>query len=444
MKKALFVSLLSVAALSLCISAAVAQDQVTIKDQAEYNAFTNAESQTAPAAKAAAIEGFLQTYPNSVVKDDLLGELMTAYTQVPDYGKAIDAANRLLADQPSNLRALTIEVYLKAAQAGQSTDPAAKQSLLDDAAALAQRGLSANKPIVVAQSDWDTQKAGATPIFEGAIGADDDAKKDYADAAKAYVSELRSMPPASTQVPGPALQDTFNLAIDYYKSTPPDYLNCAFFAARASNFAPEPYKSQMLPTATYCFKKYIGPTPAAGQTFDKLQAMAAANVFPPDMSGQFTMYTPPNPADLAHQAVISTPDLNTLALQDKEFILGNGTASKPDPTDPTKTIQGDADKVWAVMSGVTAEIPGTVISATADQIQLAVSDDAIQNKTADFTVNMKEPLTDVPATGATITVVGTFDSYTKMPTMIILKDGSIPVEKKAAPVHHPVHHTAAH
>jgi len=31
-----------------------------------------------------------------------------------------------------------------------------------------------------------------------------------------------------------------------------------------------------------------------------------------------------------------------------------------------------------------------------------------------------------------------------MPTMIILKDGSIPVEKKAAPVHHPVHHTAAH
>jgi hypothetical protein len=89
-----------------------------------------------------------------------------------------------------------------------------------------------------------------------------------------------------------------------------------------------------------------------------------------------------------------------------------------------------------------------VISATADQIQLAVSDDAIQGKTADFTVNMKEPLKDVPATGASITVVGTFDSYTKSPTMIILKDGSIPAEKKApakAPVHHaPVHHTATH
>lgn len=433
MKKAVFVSLLSTAALSLCIPAAFAQDQgqVTIKDQAEYNAYTNAESQSTPAAKASAIEGFLTTYPNSVVKDGLLGELMTAYTQVPDYAKAIDAADRLLKDDPNNLGALTVEVYLKVAQAGQSTDPAAKQALLDDAAAEAQRGLNTTKPIMTPQSDWDTRKGRATPIFDSTLGADADAKKDYADAEKAYIAELKSMKPADTQVPGPALQDTFNLGADYLHATPPDYLSCAFYAARASYYAPEPYKSQMLPTATYCFKKYQGPQPPAGQTFDMLQAAAEANVFPPaDLGTQFTMYVPPKPSDLAHQAVVSTADLNTLALQDKEFILGNG-------------LQEDADKVWAVMNGVTAEIPGTVISATADQIQLAVSDDAIQSKTADFTVNMKEPLTDVPATGATIKVVGTFDSYTKVPTMIILKDGSIPVEKKV-PVHHPVHHTATH
>ncbi|HXB63211.1 MAG TPA: hypothetical protein VNU94_10220 [Acidobacteriaceae bacterium] len=432
MKKAVSISLLSVAALSLCISAAFAQDpgQVTIKDQAEYNAYTNAESQTTPAAKAAAIEGFLQTYPNSVVKDDLLGDLMTTYTQVPDYAKAIDAADRLLKDDPNNLGALTIEVYLKVAQAGQSTDPAAKQALLDDAAAEAQRGLNTTKPILAPQADWDARKGRATPIFYSTLGTDADAKKDYADAEQAYISELKSMKPADTQVPGPALQDTFNLGVDYLHATPPDYLSCAFYAARASFYAPEPYKSQMLPTATYCFKKYLGPQPPAGQTFDQLQAAAVANVFPPaTLSTQFTQYVPPQPSDLAHQAVVSTPDLNTLALQDKEFILGNG-------------LQGDADKVWAVMNGVTAEIPGTVISATADQIQLAVSDDAIQAKTADFTVNMKEPLKDVPAAGASIKVVGTFDSYTKTPTMIILKDGEIPVEKKA-PVHHPVHHTAA-
>ena len=437
MKKAVFASLLSVAALTLCISAAVAQDpgQVTIKDQAEYNAFTNAEAAATPAAKASAIEGFLTTYPNSVVKDDMLGQLMTAYTQIPDYAKAIDAADRLLKDQPSNLRALTIEVALKGALAGSATDPAAKQAMLDDAAALAQRGLaSGTKPIGVAQADWLKQKAGAAQYFEGAIAADDDAKKDYADAAKAYAAELQAadaVSPAATTTPGPVLQDTFNLGLDYYKSTPPDYLNCAFYTARAANFAPDTYKAQMLPTSTYCFKKYVGPHPAADQTFDKLQALAAANLFPPaTLSTTFTLYVAPKPEDLAHQAVVATPDLSTLAMGDKEFILGNGT-------------QEDQDKVWAVMKGITAEIPGTVISATADSIQLAVSDDAIQGKTADFTVNMETPLKEVPAAGASIKVDGTFDSYTKNPTMIILSGGKIPEEKKA-PVKRPVHHTAAH
>jgi hypothetical protein len=432
MKKAVIGSLLSAAALTLCMSAAVAQD-VTIKDPAEYNAYTNAESQTAPAAKAAAIEGFLTAYPNSVVKDPLLGELMNTYAQL-DPAKAADAAERLLKDDPKNVPALFMDTYMKETLAGQSTDPAAKQALLDDAAASAQHGLdvfTTPKPIMTPQADWDKLKNGATPIFEGAIAADADAKKDYAGAIAGYKGELKSMPAAATQVPGPTLQDTFNLALDYYKSTPPDYLNCAFYGARAANFAPEPYKSQMLPTATYCFKKYIGPTPAAGQTFDKLQTIAAANVFPPaDLNTQFTLYVAPKPEDIAHAAVASTTDLSTLAIGDKEFILGNGT-------------QEDQDKVWAVIKGVTEEIPGTVISATADQIQLAVSDDAIQGKTADFTVNLKEPLKVVPATGASIKVVGTFDSYTKTPTMIILKDGEIPAAK-AAPAKHVVHHTAAH
>jgi hypothetical protein len=434
MKKAAIASLLSVAALSLCVTTAVAQNpgQVTIKDQAEYNAFTNAESQTTPAMKASAIEGFLQTYPNSVVKDDLLGQLMTAYTQVPDIPKAVDAADRLLKDDPNNLRALTIEVYLKKAQADQTTDPAAKQALLDDAAARAQRGLNVTKPIGTPQADFDKLKVGASPYFYGAIATDAEGKKDYPTAVSNYLLELKNMAPADTQVPGPVLQDTFNMALDFYKETPPDFLNCAFFAARAANFAPEPYKSQMLPTATFCFKKYIGPSPAAGQTFDQFQAVAAANVLPPAaLSTQFKQYIAPKPEDLAHQAVTSTADLNTLAVQDKEFILGNGA-------------QADADKVWAVMKDVTTEVPGTVVTATAEQIQLSVSEEAIQNKTADFTVNMKTPLKEVPATGASIKVIGTFDSFTKTPTMIILKDGELPAKPapaKKAPAH-PVHHTA--
>ena len=52
-----------------------------IKDPAEYNAYVSAVQQADPAAKAQAIEAFLQTYPNSVMKEDALVSLMGAYQQ---------------------------------------------------------------------------------------------------------------------------------------------------------------------------------------------------------------------------------------------------------------------------------------------------------------------------------------------------------------------------
>jgi hypothetical protein len=69
-------------------------------------------------------------------------------------------------------------------------------------------------------------------------------------------------------------------------------------------------------------------------------------------------------------------------------------------------------------------------------VQLAVSDDAKQSQKADFTINMKTPLKEVPTAGTQVTYVGTFDSYTQQPPMIVMKDG----EPKAAPKA-PVHHT---
>ena len=47
-----------------------------IKDPAEYNAYVNAIQQTSPQAKAQALEAFVQTYPNSVMKEDALEQLM--------------------------------------------------------------------------------------------------------------------------------------------------------------------------------------------------------------------------------------------------------------------------------------------------------------------------------------------------------------------------------
>jgi hypothetical protein len=137
----------------------------------------------------------------------------------------------------------------------------------------------------------------------------------------------------------------------------------------------------------------------------------------------------PTPADIVTNLIATTPDLATLALSDKEYVLQNGK-------------QADADKVFDTIKGKAVEIPGAiVVSATADTLTVAVSDDSQQAQppVADFTFNITKPLTKIPAVGDKVTLDGTYASYTQTPLMITMSDGSI-VEPKKAPVKAPVHH----
>src|SRR5277367_2448331 len=405
MKKVVVASVLAVAtgtAYYLPAALALADDQsqgaqssqITIKDPAEYNAYTNAVGQSSPAAKASAIEQFLTQYPNSSVKEEMLEQLMAAYEQAGQADKEVDAANRLLQVNPNNLRALTIVVYMEKKQTSD-------QAKLDDAAAKAKTALAAPKPPALSASDYQKLKAATTPIFEDAIAVDAAAKKDYKNAIDAYTAELNA----------------------YVSEDPKDLVNGVWFLTRAAQFAPAGYKDQIEKAAEYWYKKYHGGMDG----FDQVKTLTQANLFPPDSYKPVAAPPPPSPQDLAHQAVTSTPDLKTLALADKEFILANGTPE-------------DAGKVWDVLKGVTAEVPGTVVSATADTVQLAVSEDAKASQKADFTINMKSPLKEVPQPGTQVKYTATFDSYTQNPPMIIMKDGEPPAPAKKPAAKRPVHH----
>ena len=188
MKKSVFASLLALATIfpgtvSMVYAQAAQSSQLTIKDPEEYNEYTNAVGQSTPAAKAAAIETFLTKYPNSVVKTDMLEQLMVAYQG--DSVKMLDAADRLLAVDPGNLRALATAVYLEENQAHAKTNPADAQPLLDKAAAQAQTGLSAPKSAYMADADYQKMKAATAPMFDSAIAQDDANKKDFAGAIAA-------------------------------------------------------------------------------------------------------------------------------------------------------------------------------------------------------------------------------------------------------------------
>jgi hypothetical protein len=467
---------------------------LTIKDAAEYNAYANAKSLPDPAAKAAAIESFLTQYPNSVAKTDMLADLMQAYQQAQNAPKMLDAAKRLIQADPNNLRALLAAVYLENTQANQPANAANKQQMLDDAAAIAQKGLSASKDPCMSQADYDKMKDLATPVFYSGIGADAMAKKDTKGEIDAYTKELQSYKDPNQTTVVPALLDTYYLGNAYLNEDPKDLKDAIWFLTRFSQFAKPPYKDQGEAAAEYWFKKYhcsqndasCNTTPP--KDFAQIQQLAGtpANIFPPSTYNPTQAPPPPSPADLAHQAIVTsagcagatpapppsapgaagaaatpaaapeaapaatpaaapatpgsapslpaacTTSLKNMALSDKEFILANGQ---------------DADQaaIWSVMNGITAEIPGKVISAAPDSVQIAVTQDAQQSNTADFTIKMKTPLKELPTAGTTVTYIATFDSYTQKPPMIILKDGT-PKASPKAPVHHtaaPAHHSAA-
>lgn len=444
MKKFLYASVLA-AAIIVMGTAFVAlaqnsgQSTITIRDPAEYNAYTSAVSQSTPQAQESAMEQFLQSYPQSVVKVDVLQRLMGAYQQTGNMDKMLSTAKRLIQIDPNNLRALALSAYLLRTQAAQKANPADAQPLYDRAAQYGEQGLKATIPNTstgsfggvgvsnTAASDTDAKnfykfKASVTPIFYGAIAAAYLNKKDYAKAIQNFHLELKSMSIAQT-TQGGGLQDTYLLGNAYLQETPQDLINAIWYLARAAVYAPEPFHSQLQKAAEYWYKKYHGGLDG----FDLVQAQAKAALDP--VVG-FTIQPappPPSPQELAAQTVASTPDLSTLALADKEFILANG---KPD----------DAGKVWATVKGVTTRVPGIVISATPSQVQLAVSDDAQQSRKADFTINMKQPLRKLPRVDSSVDYIATFDSYTQTPPMIIMKNGEpSPVTKP-----HPAHRHTTH
>jgi hypothetical protein len=439
MKKIVFASVMALAVVSLVAAPTLrAQENpgtIQIKDPAEYNAYQMFSTQSDPKAKAAAGESFLTTYPQSVVKSAVLDELINTYQKLQDPDKTLNAASRLLQIDPNNMKAIFISVFIKKAQCGKTSDA----QTCDDAAALAQKGLSAPKPASVSDDDWNKQKEATFPVFHSAIALDAAlSKKDFKAAQDEYIAELKSMPDDQTKAAG--LNDTLLLAQAYSQPGPAQNLPDAVYEyARVWDYAPQNYKAQIEPKLEYYYKKYHGSLDG----LQDIKTQAQASALPP---GNFKIDPAKSPAEQIHDLLASTPDLNTLALADKETVLALGSKE-------------DADKLWALLKDKQTPVPGIVIEAAGSTIKVAVTQDAKDAKTADFIVNLKTPLTDAELklyqpgfefkTVPSAELDGTYDSYTQIPAsatasasaQIVLRDGFIQAEKKKPVPHKPA---AAH
>ncbi|MFZ0302363.1 MAG: hypothetical protein WAL75_06745 [Terracidiphilus sp.] len=526
MKKLVFASAMALAAICLASAPqmpaqAPASDAGQVSLPADqYNAYQNATTQSDPAAKAAALESFLSTYPQTPVKKQVLDQLIDAYQQARNFPKALDAATRLLQIDPNNPKAILVSVYFDTADCKKAVDPQTGDlkdpQPCDNAAILAQKGLTIPKPAEMDDATWKNFTTAYYPVFHSAIAQDDVfAKKDYAAAIDEYSKELMLYPEAQTQS-GAGLVDTLNLAEALVKPSPKkDIIKAIWFYARAYDFAPAAYKPQIEPKLDYWYKRYHGTLDgdAAIKTqIDAIKAQAQSSLFPPST---YTIAPAPTPADLAHHAYVSG-DPKLLSLEDKEYILANGadadanglwallkgqqtpvpgveisaqatvlkvtvtTVREPKPKDylvklttpascdavpepPSELkvkeaqeyilangVKADTDAMGDVLTEEPAHIRKIEIVPSVEVIKVAVAQDAKDNKTPDFIVDMKEPASckDVPATDSTLGLQpaateldATYSTFTKVPAangrdasaQIELSGGFLQLAKKTPP-----------
>ena len=122
------------------------------------------------------------------------------------------------------------------------------------------------------------------------------------------------------------------------------------------------------------------------------------------------------------------------------FVLANG-------------VKADTDAAGDALTADPAKIKKLVVEPAVGTIKVAVTQDAKDNKSPDFIVNLKEPVSckEAPAAGFEYKLQpadeldATYDTYSTIPAagtrgataQIVLRDGFIQAEKKAAPAHHP-------
>lgn len=378
MKKLVLASAIVLASVAFVVAPTLRaqdQNQITIQNPTEFNAYQSAVTEPNPAAKASALEDFLVKYPNSVVKKAVLDQLIDTYERLNQPDKVLSASSRMLQLDPDNFKAIFATVYFKNSACEGNVNPATGDSkdpqTCNDAAVMARKGLALAKPANLSDADWKKMTDTAFPIFHSAIALDDlIAKFDYPDAIKEYTAALMLYAPQQT-TSGPGLVDTLNLAEAYAKPSPSrDEIKAIWFFARAWNFAPAAYKNQIEPKLEYWYKRYHGSLDGLSQ----VKAQAAQTLFPP---ASFTISPAPTPVQVVHNVIATTPNLQTLNLEDKEFILANGS-------------KADAQKLWSVLQDQLTPVPGIVISDPATVLLVHVTT-AASPKPKDYTVKLNAP-----------------------------------------------------
>jgi len=395
--------------------AAAPPQKKEIKDPAEYNAYIGAFGQQDPAAKVSGFEAFITQYPNSVMKEEALEQLMGAYQQTGNIAKMVETATKVVQIDPNNLKALALLVVGKRITAKTPQD-------LADAAQYGEKGLQVlptwPKPEGMADADFQKFKTQTSVIFNGAVGMTAFQNKDFAKAEQ-YLRAAVDADPTD-------VNNIYPLALAYLTAGPAEKsLDGLWFIARAANLIADPKgKADVIKFGKSKYKNYHG----SEEGWDALLAQTATTTLPP---ADFTIkqYIPPTPAEQAAD-LVKTKKVEDMSFAEWQLVLSEG---KPE----------DADKVWTALNGKPLQMVAHIISIDSPKnLKLAGSSDDIEAKRADIDLTMTAaiPVRQMPKADTDLQFEGTPVSYVPKPFVMTMKDGALLV--KAAPKP-PVHRKPA-
>jgi hypothetical protein len=395
MKKSLIVLLLAAASVAAQAQAAPAgqqqpapgaaapgeQQKKIIQDPTEYNAYVAAVGATDQAQKAQLMESYLQTYPNSVMKEDGLELLLKTYQQLSNTAQIKATAQRLLQINPNNLTALALLSYLDRNQAQAGGADAA--TALQEAGQLGTKGLqalqTAAKPEGYTDDQWNGMKSSFRVIYLGSVGHAALQAKDYPTAQQNLKEVVAAQPNDVNSI--------YLLALAYLSPKPP-VVDGLFWIAKAAGAAP-----QLVPYAKNQYVRYHG----GADGFDELLATAKTA---PAIPAGFTVAPAPSAADQAADMLKKgTPE--KLSFAEWQFILTSGNKQA-------------SEAVWTAIKGKPVQLVASVVESGRDSLKLAGSADDIDAKKADITLTLKEALAAarVPKAGTQLIIQGVPSDYT--------------------------------
>ena len=193
-------------------------------------------------------------------------------------------------------------------------------------------------------------------------------QKDFATAQK----DLRDAVGEESQ---PNIMDIYPLATADLEAKPMNPEGF-WFIVKASQLAQGTGQAQILDYGRKKYIRYHGSED--GWSALVAQAQASKSVLPP---AGFTVAAAPPPPSPAEQAadLVKSKDPKQMSFAEWELVLSSGN-------------QQAADTVWNTIKGKAVKLQAAVISATANRVQLAGSDDDIEAKKADIALSMDKPI----------------------------------------------------